>query len=169
MTVIIDGTAGITFPVTAGSASAVQASSSRVLQVVQGTYSTATSTTSTSFVTTGLSASITPSSSTNKILVLMSMGDVGAQNSGGGVNAAGFTLYKNGSNLTSNLGSQISYNSISSSGLTIGGFSSTYLDSPATTSSTTYAVFFKSAGASSTMTVFRDNTLGIITLMEIAA
>ena len=140
-----------------------------VLQVVQATYSTATSTTSTSFVTTNLSASITPSSSTNKILVLMNMGDVGAQNSGGGVNAAGFTLYKNGSNLTSNLGNQISYNSISSSGLTIGGFSSTYLDSPATTSSTTYAVFFKSAGSSSTMTVFRDGTLGIITLMEIAA
>jgi len=140
-----------------------------VLQVVQATYTTATSTTSTSFVTTGLSTSITPSSSTSKILVLMNMGDVASQNSGAGVNAAGFTLYKNGSNLTSNLGAQISYNSISTSGLTIVGFSSAYLDSPATTSSTTYAVFFKTAGAVSTVTVFRDGTLGVITLMEIAA
>ena len=147
---------------------AVQQPAGAVLQVVQATYSTATSTTSTSFVTTGLSASITPSSSTSKILVLMSMGDVAAQNTSS-ANAAGFTLYKNGSNLTSNLGSQISYNSISTSGLTIGGFSSTYLDSPATTSSTNYAVFFKSAGASTTVTTFRDNTLGVITLMEIAA
>lgn len=140
-----------------------------VLQVVQATYSTATSTTSTSFVTTGLSASITPSSSTNKILVLMNMGDVASQNAGSGVNAAGFMLYKNGSSLTSSLGGQISYNSISTSGLTIVGFSSAYLDSPATTSSTTYAVFFKTQGAVSTVTVFRDNTLGVITLMEIAA
>ena len=140
-----------------------------VLQVVQGSTNTQISTASTSFVTTNLSASITPSSSTSKILVLMSMGDVGAQNAGSGVNGAGFTLYKNGSNITSNLANQISYNSISSSGLTIGGFSSAYLDSPATTSATTYTVYMRTAGASSTMYIFRDNTFGVITLMEIAA
>lgn len=139
-----------------------------VLQVVQGTTTTQVSTTSTSFITTGLSASITPLSSTSKILVLISMGDVGAQNAGSGTNGAGFALYKNGSSLVGSMASQISYNSVSSSGLTIGGFSSAYLDSPATTSSTTYAVYYKTAGAASTMYIFRDNTLGVITLMEIA-
>jgi hypothetical protein len=183
MSFTIDGTNGLTFNdattqastatnasnISSGTLGKARLPTGSVLQVVQGTTSTQISTTSTSYVTTGLSASITPSSSNSKILVLMNMGDVGAQNSGSGVNATGFTLYKNGSNLTSNLASQISYNSISTSGLTIGGFSSTYLDSPATTSSTTYAVFFKTAGAVSTVTVFRDNTLGVITLMEISA
>jgi len=144
-------------------------SAGTVLQVVQATFSTATSTTSTSLVTTGLSASITPSSSSSKILIFISMGDVGAQNSGSGVNGAGFGIYKGASSLVTNLSAQISYNSINTSGLTIGGFSSTYLDSPATTSSTTYTVYFKVAGSGTTVIAFRDGTLGVITLMEIAA
>jgi hypothetical protein len=41
-----------------------------VLQVVQNTNSTARTTTSSTFVTTGLSASITPSSASTKILIL---------------------------------------------------------------------------------------------------
>ena len=183
MAVVVDGTNGLTFnDATTQSSTATNASNissgtlgkarlptGSVLQVVQGSTNTQISTASTSFVTTNLSASITPSSSTSKILVLMSMGDVGAQNAGSGVNGAGFTLYKNGSNITSNLANQISYNSISSSGLTIGGFSSAYLDSPATTSATTYTVYMRTAGASSTMYIFRDNTFGVITLMEISA
>ena len=42
MAITLDGSAGITYPVTAGSTSAVQASSSKVLQVVNATYGTAT-------------------------------------------------------------------------------------------------------------------------------
>ena len=140
-----------------------------VLQVVQATYSTATSTTSTSFVTTNLSASITPSSSTSTILILINMGDVGSLNSGGGTNGAAFGLYRGASAVVSNLSSQIAFNAVNANNLTICGFSSTYLDSPATTSSTTYTVYFKSQGAVTTVTSFRDNTLGVITLMEIAA
>jgi len=96
------------------------------------------------------------------------MGDVGATNSGSGVNGVGFGIYRGASAVVSNLANQISYNSVNSSGLTIGGFSSTYLDSPATTSSTTYTVYFKTAGAATTGVSFRDNTQGAITLMEIA-
>ena len=43
MTTIIDGTAGITFPVVAGGTSAVQASSGKVLQVVSTALTSATS------------------------------------------------------------------------------------------------------------------------------
>ena len=43
-----------------------------VLQVVQATTSTKASTTSTSYADTGLTASITPSSSSNKVLVIIS-------------------------------------------------------------------------------------------------
>ena len=44
----------------------------KVLQVVNATYSTDTSTTSTSYVDTGLTATITPLFSTSKVLVLIS-------------------------------------------------------------------------------------------------
>jgi hypothetical protein len=45
-----------------------------------------------------------------------------------------------------------------------------YLDSPATTSSTTYATFMKpQGGAGPTVTVQRDGTTSSMTLMEIAA
>ena len=47
-------------------------SGGKVLQVVQGTSSTQTTITSTSYSDTGLSASITPSSSSSRILVLIS-------------------------------------------------------------------------------------------------
>ena len=71
MTFVVDGTNGLTFP-----NSTTQASASKVLQVVQAvktdTFSTASSYTS----VTGLSASITPSSSTSKILVTVSLGAV---------------------------------------------------------------------------------------------
>jgi hypothetical protein len=43
-----------------------------VLQVVQGTYATQVSTTSTTYTDTGLTASITPSSTSSKILVIVS-------------------------------------------------------------------------------------------------
>ena len=62
MTTIIDGSAGITFP-----NSTVQASAGQVLQVVNATYSTSTGTSSSSYVDTGLTASITPKFSTSKI------------------------------------------------------------------------------------------------------
>ena len=72
MPTIIDGTAGITYPVVAGATSAVQASSGKVLQVVSTTKTDTFSTASTTFVDlTGLSVSITPTSTSSKILVLV--------------------------------------------------------------------------------------------------
>ena len=74
MAVTIDGSAGITYPVVAGTSSAVQASAGKVLQVVQSTQ-TATATYSVAKTWTSmssfLSASITPTSSSSKILILV--------------------------------------------------------------------------------------------------
>ena len=52
-----------------------------VLQVVNATYSTETATTSTSFIDTGLSGSITPLYSTSKILVIATINGVGKDGS----------------------------------------------------------------------------------------
>ena len=72
MALVLSGDVGITFPVTAGSASAVQASSGRVLQVVNATTSTNASNSTNVLADTGLTASITPSSASNKVLVIVS-------------------------------------------------------------------------------------------------
>ena len=54
-----------------GAVTSAKLSSGKILQVVQGTANTQVATTSVGYVDTGLSASITPSSSSNKILILV--------------------------------------------------------------------------------------------------
>jgi hypothetical protein len=163
MTVIIDGTAGITFPVTAATGSAVQASSGRVLQVVSSSLSSGVSTSSASYVTTGLTASITPSSSSSKVLVIANSGRFDSDTAGNSIIIA---LYKNGSEIISpgSAGFVALAFSISNSS---GNSSLNYLDAPATTSSTTYALFIKRAGSG--LVFFNNSGVANITLMEIAA
>lgn len=75
MPTIIDGSLGVTYPVTAGGTSAVQASSAKVLQVVQTYKPDAFSTASRSWTDwTGMSATITPTASTSKILIMLTSG-----------------------------------------------------------------------------------------------
>ena len=71
MTFVVDGTNGLTFP-----NSTTQASSGVVLQVVSATSTTAFSTASSSYVSTGFSATITPKFSTSKVLILFSSRDM---------------------------------------------------------------------------------------------
>lgn len=178
MTVIIDGTAGITFPVTAGSASAVQASSGRVLQVVQTVKTDTFSTGSSYAAVTGLSASITPSSSSSKILITVSLGALSANNSSFkmGMYRGATPIYVGDA-----AGSRTQVSAQGQTGATYAVQSTawSYLDSPATTSSTTYQVYLGSNGS---VTVYlnrtdRDNNASTedarsassIILMEIAA
>jgi hypothetical protein len=168
MTVIIDGTAGITFPVTAGSASAVQASSGRVLQVVSAVFTSTFSTTSTSDTASGLSASITPSSSNSKIFISFT-GITATANLAAYWGA--FSIYRNGS--TRLAGGQAGVVGTSNSTFRVQSALS-YLDSPATTSSTTYEIYLKSEGNSSTVSLnipagVVSDPKSTITLMEIAA
>ena len=160
MSTIIDGTAGITFPVVAGGTSAVQASSGKVLQVVQATTTSQLSTTSSSFVTTSFSASITPSSSTSKILAMVSA--VGYTNT---INQQSyFTIYRN----STNLNSAGFVDMLSSTGQLISNQSFQYLDTPSTTSSTTYTLYFKTDGPG-TFYLNVNPQISSITLFEIAA
>jgi hypothetical protein len=158
MTFIVDGTNGLTF-----NNSTTQASAGQVLQVVQGSTTTSTTTTSTSPVTSTLTASITPKFSTSKIFVLINFGQAGTNGSAAGLL---FYMYRNGSSIA-----QLAQNTLYNNGtftLNLGPASFQYLDSPATTSSTTYAVFFASPNGTSVVTQ-RDSIVSYITLMEIAA
>jgi hypothetical protein len=141
-----------------------------VIQVVQATYSTETTINSTSYVDSGLSASITPTSASNKILVIASMaGD----------------FYRN-----SNTATRIFQNIVRTStqiteksgqfgtGTSSNGFVYTkldtvlvYLDSPNTTSSTTYKVQGRTDTASNSATIRyqESSSTSVLILMEIAA
>ena len=134
-----------------------------VLQVVSASTTTNTSTTSSSFVAvTNLTTSITPLFTTSKILILVNMNIYGSS-----VNSkAVATIYRAGSDLTSGNGFADVY---AGSTDIIQQASMIYLDSPATTSSTTYAVYFKRTQGIGTIQSSLRGTTNTITLMEIAA
>ena len=143
-----------------------------VLQVVNttSTIGSQVSTTSTSYTATGYSLSITPTASSSKILVVHSA-IIGNNTAGKGCYLA---LYRNGSQLAPYAG----FNSgmicsLTNAGTLFTSGSFTYLDSPATTSSTTYAIYYctDSGGTayySPSPGFFNAGTMSII-LMEIAA
>ena len=140
-----------------------------VIQVVQGTYSTNTAITSTSYLDTGLTASITPTSTSSKILVLVAQaGHVYSVQTGN--RFASMSIVRNSSEVFSvfqGLGTR--------GGLSTGGDINSsasvflsYLDSPNTTSSVAYKTQAKISNADSNYTAQIGNSNSVITLMEIA-
>jgi hypothetical protein len=164
MALVLDGNLGVTFPVTAGSASAVQASSGRVLQVVTATTTTSTNTASTSPVDSTLTATITPSNSSSKVLVMINQ-SVGKQTA---ATASTLVTLVRGSTQLTTIGAYILYTGASTPIYGVS-CSHNYLDSPATTSSTTYKTQFYCNTASGDAMVQPNNSPSTITLMEIAA
>ena len=133
------------------------ASAGQVIQVVTATDSTERSTTSTSFVTASntLSATITPSATANKILILVATGVRNDTRTGH------YTVYRGATDLGN-----------STKGMTLengdaGGIAINYLDSPSTTSATTYQVYFRTNVSDSAAYLNSDSCKGSIILMEI--
>ena len=145
----------------------------KVLQVVQGSTSTETTISSTTYTDTGLSATITPTSASSKILILTSQA---SRASGSGIEETGLvirllrnsTAIFNDSNSNMNLRLQI--NNITATMGISAYVNYSYLDSPATTSATTY----KTQGGSRTNSmdaIFQTGSTQTSTmiLMEIGA
>jgi len=133
--------------------------SGSVIQTVTATDSTARSTTSTSFVagSNTLSVSITPTSTSSKVLVLLNANIQMTANNTGAV-----TVYRGSTNLGSSFGFGVSYATVNMSS----GMSACYLDSPSTTSATTYQVYFRSF-TGGTVNLNGSGSTGNLTLMEI--
>ena len=133
----------------------------KVLQVVQGYKSDTFSTTSTSFTdVTGLSVSITPSASTSKILIIgqVSIGNIAKDGSTPAATQVRLrrdttTIFNGDAASTRNQGFSIVEHSDQ---LVNSPSSFIYLDSPATTSSTTYKVQILTNNASATTYVNRS-------------
>ena len=142
---------------------AAPAGGGKVLQVVSGTYSTQTVIASTSYSDTGLSLAITPTLNTSKVLVLIT------QNSGASrsVDDIGWTTklligVTDLQELDNNLGN-------GDDGHWPNCFS--YLDSPATTSSTTYKTQGKCSTTANSASAFYQigGIMSTIVLLEIGA
>ena len=147
--------------ITLNNNSLVNADVGKVLQVVTATDSTQRSTTSSSYVTASntLSISITPSSSSNKIFVICncSYGQTGEGEQGLG------TIFRDSTDLSS----AGLMNSISTTGTIRSPASMSILDSPNTTSATTYQAYFKTAGGGG-LEINKNGAKGTITAFEIA-
>ena len=140
----------------------VSASAGQVIQVLGASDSTQRSTTSTSFVTGSntLSVTITPSSSSNKILIIVSTSAASYEDE------CFFTIYRN----STNLGTTYGMVDMIGSGdwpYHIGSLAMSYLDSPATTSATTYQFYMRRSPSTATAYINKNGTTGSITCLEI--
>jgi len=135
-----------------------------VLQVVNATYSTQIFTSSATYQDVGLTASITPTSSSSKIMCFVDMVGAGKDSANGWVS---FKLLRGASSIITFELQAGWTNSTASNG--IGSCSTNYLDSPATTSATTYKVQYCNVTAVGNAYAQIGSASSTITLMEIAA
>ena len=144
---------------TSNAITSAQMPAGSVIQSVQGTTGSNVNTSAGTFITTGLTATITPQLSTSKILVILScemrtdpnkwMQTALYRNGSAQVYISTGLHYINASTITT----QLAYS---------------YLDSPATTSATTYALFFNSQSGG--VAAFNpDGCTATINLLEIRA
>jgi|TARA_R100000149_G_C5779672_1_gene76249 hypothetical protein len=139
-----------------------------IVQVVTGSTNNRTETTSLSFVDTNLSASITPKNSSSKIIVTVSTTVSGSENN----SFIRLTVFRGGSSGT-NLGHSatgIMQMGINNGNDFIGCGTFSIIDSPSTTSATTYLVRFRKDGNGTVkMPAQNGEEEAVITLMEVSA
>jgi hypothetical protein len=141
------------------------AAGGKILQVVQGTTSTSTTSTSNTYIDTNLSASITPAATSSKVLVIVSLMGVFTAANNTGISPK---LVRGATDLVDYFAMpQIPENG---SGHASDGFNwnFSYLDTPSTTSSTTYKIQFKSFNGA-TVTVQKNSVNSYIQLLEVGA
>ena len=132
-----------------------------VLQVVSALYTTQTATSGGTYIDSGITLPITPSSTSSKIFVMVTFG--GFEMSSG--RAAMYTNLVRGSTQVYQPNGYVG--TPSGSLRTLPATSYNFLDSPATTSETTYKVQFKGAGSAGSVTLNVNASESTITLMEI--
>lgn len=142
-------------------ADGVTAGGGKVLQVVTATTTTSATTTSTSYVTTNLTATITPSLASSKVLILTSQSV-----DGNSTDESCFTIFRGtvaGTNLGVANGMGGMYPNIFIQ------MSLVFLDSPSTTSAQAYTVGMKNLSGAGTTRVQSSNRTSSIVLLEIGA
>jgi len=138
----------------------------RILQVVFASTTTPVTNNTVTPADTGLTATITPTSNTSKVLVIVNQAG-GAKSGGNVANALKVHLLRGATNI-SNLTLSAGYTNTLVEVRT-GTISTAYLDSPATTSATTYKTqFYNNIGAAS-VSVQITSEMSTMILMEVSA
>ena len=147
----------------ADGATAVGFGGGKILQVIQKVYSTQVATASTTYIPSGLKTSITPSSTSSKILVIAKI--TAFYNSGGGGDPTGgsIALFREGASIVDSCSQMYSSNNAIKGDAGIN-----FLDSPSSTSSLNYEIRFKKEWGGNQFCHDNDTPSTII-LMEVLA
>lgn len=152
----------------AGAVTAAKRGAGAILQVVYGETTTEVCNTSGSYTDSGVTATITPSSTSNKILVIVSIQwflyREATETNGSFKLLRGSTAISTHDNSVHIEAGTTSQSRIISEG----GYPIQILDSPSTTSSTTYKVQFRTGSGVGQVCVNRNSAPSCITLMEVA-
>jgi len=164
----VAGTTVLTLPAVSGTVlTDTSPKAGNVIQVVSYPVNSGTTTSSTSYVATTFTGSITPNFSTSKILIIFSSWVAWPNSSGQPV----FTIYRGATNIgNSNGGMSRIWSKVTS--IPVFPMAISVLDSPNTTSATTYQVYlYVSTGSSSTIYFngLDSNIQSSITAFEIGA
>ncbi len=145
----------------------------RVLQVVQGNTSTIANNSTATMADTGLTATITPQATTNKILVLVSQAGC-SKSAASAFNALALQLLR-GATVIQKFAQYAGYTGGADARyLNIGNQNTVYLDSPASIAAQTYKTQFSNIGSGTALVTVQDTIGGAvnnstITLIEISA
>jgi hypothetical protein len=172
MAITLNGSTGITSANIADgtiAAGDLGFSTGKLLQASQATYSTGVINNTSTYVDSGLTVSITPSSSSSKILIQASVPFQLGTNGGNG--QLQFRIVRGSTPLISNLSTNnVQYIVQLALVQTL-----MWIDTPSTTSETTYKIQFRELsmsgryGNSATIPAWNDSQTGVIQVMEIAA
>ena len=160
------GTAGQVLKVNSGATAlewGTAGSAGKVLQVLQDTANTEIDNSTTTYAATGLSQAITPSSATSNVLVMMTIPIHKTAESTD--NAVTVRILRGATEIVLSTSQLLTQTALR----IIGNLTFVYLDSPSTTSATTYSVEFKNYSNNNRARVCSDNTLASLVLMEIGA
>ena len=139
--------------------------SNKVVQIVTGNTSTEATNSTSTFADTNLTATITPTSASNNILVQVTQQGL-AKSSANAGNAVNLRLVR-GSTTIQTFADAYGYDN-TLTGLYLGGCATNYLDSPATTSATTYKTQFCNDTNTASVRVQADGVANsYIVLMEV--
>jgi hypothetical protein len=136
----------------------------KVLQVVNGTYGTQITSTSTTFTDTNLTASITPSATSSKILILVTQ-PLAVWDGVSSATSAQFKLFRDSTSIRhiTAIGQRYPATHFTHTWMT-----TEYLDSPSSTSSITYKTQYKTYTSGAQVATCYGGATASITLMEIA-
>ena len=171
MAVTISGSGPVTGLTTINSITVPTSTFGKILQVVSTSYSTAATNATSTYADTGLSLSITPSSATSKVFVVVSQMLATHRSNAASSAVTGGRILRGATAIFTN-----DYACLTRAGLNTQGHvdlsvsvSLTCLDSPNTTSATTYKTQFAVAESGSDATAQLAGAPSVMTLMEVAA